>query len=347
MADDFDELTSLGNVQPVAKVRGRPRRGARQQQQQQQLVLADAEPEVQDLVELAAIAAAPPRRHEQRSWQHAEQARIGKTAKRLAAKAADADAKRRRSEETLSIVVSTCHSVATSLGLTAKSAPMDDRRSLVISKLAVAPALRGAASTSAVSSQARAVGLLSLAVEKLQQSAMQRGVEPSTPVEEELLDSEINRTSRVARLAWQWDETSQRVIGVQRNKYRQERESTGKSSHQIMMQGGHLRSWDVYEDELVPVSSDPMLARALSLESQSCDHLCEGLVRGMPINPFDSSDLAEATKKCLFFVLFMCMDRASGNMLLLATICACLMNSSISKVVWLHAEPCAVLMLCR
>ena len=98
MADDLDELTSLGNVQPVAKVRGRPRRGARQQQQQQQLVLADAEPEVQDLVELAAIAAAPPRRHEQRSWQHAEQARIGKTAKRLAAKAADADAKRRRSE---------------------------------------------------------------------------------------------------------------------------------------------------------------------------------------------------------------------------------------------------------
>ena len=99
MADDLDELTSLGNVQPVAKVRGRPRRGARQQQQQQQQleVLADAEPEVQDLVELAAIAAAPPRRHEQRSWQHAEQARTGKTAKRLAAKAADADAKRRRS----------------------------------------------------------------------------------------------------------------------------------------------------------------------------------------------------------------------------------------------------------
>ena len=63
MADDLDELISLGNVQPVAKVRGRPRRGARQQQQQQQqLVLADAEPEVQDLVELAAIAAAPPRR---------------------------------------------------------------------------------------------------------------------------------------------------------------------------------------------------------------------------------------------------------------------------------------------
>ena len=176
MADDFDELTSLGNVQPVAKVRGRPRRGARQQQQQQQqLVLADAEPEVQDLVELAAIAAAPPRRHEeQRSWQHAEQA--GKTAKRLAAKAADADAKRRRSEETLSIVVSTFHSVATALGLTAKSAPMDDRRSLVISKLAVAPALRGAAWRSAVSSQARAVGLLSLAIEKLQQSAMRRAV---------------------------------------------------------------------------------------------------------------------------------------------------------------------------
>ena len=99
MADDLDELISLGNVQPVAKARGRPRRGARQQQQQQQqqLVLADAEPEVQDLVELAAIAAAPPRRHEQRSWQHAEQARTGKTAKRLAAKAADADAKRRRS----------------------------------------------------------------------------------------------------------------------------------------------------------------------------------------------------------------------------------------------------------
>ena len=176
MADDFDELTSLGNVQPVAKVRGRPRRGARQQQQQQQqLVLADAEPEVQDLVELVAIAAAPPRRHEQRSWQHAEQARTGKTAKRLAAKAADADAKRRRSEETL-IVVSTFHSVATALGLTAKSAPMDDRRSLVISKLAVAPALRGAAWRSAVSSQARPVGLLSLAIEKLQQSAMRRAV---------------------------------------------------------------------------------------------------------------------------------------------------------------------------
>ena len=155
MADDLDELISLGNVQPVAKARGRPRRGARQQQQQQQqqqqLVFADAEPEVQDLVELAAIAAAPPRRHEQRSWQHAEQARAGKTAKRLAAKAADADAKRRRSEETRSIVVSTFPSVATALGLTAKSAPMDDRRSLVISKLAVAPALRGAASTSAVS----------------------------------------------------------------------------------------------------------------------------------------------------------------------------------------------------
>ena len=178
MADDLDELISLGNVQPVAKVRGRPRRGARQQQQQQQqqLVLADAEPEVQDLVELAAIAAAPPRRHEQRSWQHAEQARTGKTAKRLAAKAADADAKRRRSEETLSIVVSTFPSVATALGLTAKSAPMDDRRSLVISKLAVAPALRGAAWRSAVSSQARAVGLLSLAIEKLQQSAMRRAV---------------------------------------------------------------------------------------------------------------------------------------------------------------------------
>ena len=159
-----------------------------------------------------------------------------------------------QSEETLSIVVSTFHSVATALGLTAKSAPMDDRRSLVISKLAVAPALRGAAWRSAVSSQARAVGLLSLAIEKLQQSAMQRAVEPSTPVEDEPLDSEINRTSRVARLAWQWDETSQRVLGVQRNKYRRERASTGKSSHQIMMQGGHLRSWDVDEDELVPVS---------------------------------------------------------------------------------------------
>ena len=201
MADDLDELISLGNVQPVAKARGR-RRGARQQQQQQQqLVLADAEPEVQDLVELAAIAAAPPRRHEQQSWQHAEQARTGKTAKRLAAKAADADAKRRMSEETLSIVVSTFPSVATALGLTAKSAPMDDRRSLVISKLAVAPAVRGAAWRSSVSSQARAVGLLSLAIEKLQQSAMQRAVEPSTPVEDEPLDSEINRTSRVVRFA--------------------------------------------------------------------------------------------------------------------------------------------------
>ena len=137
-----------------------------------------------------------------------------------------------QSEETL-IVVSTFHSVATALGLTAKSAPMDDRRSLVISKLAVAPAVRGAAWRSSVSSQARAVGLLSLAIEKLQQSAMQRAVEPSTPVEDEPLDSEINRTSRVARLAWQWDETyyellecrGTSIVGSER----------ARRSHQIMM----------------------------------------------------------------------------------------------------------------
>ena len=177
-------------------------------------------------------------------------------------------------EETL-IVVSTFHSVATALGLTAKSAPMDDRRSLVISKLAVAPAVRGAAWRSSVSSQARAVGLLSLAIEKLQQSAMQRAVEPSTPVEDEPLDSEINRTSRVVRFAV--DDTyyellecrGTSIVGSERA-----RRTPFAPNHDA--QGGHLRSWDVDEDELVPVSSDPMLARALSLESQSCDHLCEG-----------------------------------------------------------------------
>ena len=234
MADDFDELTSLGNVQPVAKVRGRPRRGARQQQQQQQqLVLADAEPEVQDLVELAAIAAAPPRRHEQRSWQHAEQARIGKTAKRLAAKAADADAKRRRSEETLSIVVSTFPSMATALGLTAKSAPMDDRRSLVISKLAVAPALRGAAWRSAVSSQARAVGLLSLAIEKLQQSAMRRAVNHRRQSRMSLW---IRRSiARVGLFDSQWTIPTTSYWSAEEQVSSGAREQGARRSHQIMM----------------------------------------------------------------------------------------------------------------
>ena len=277
MADDLDELTSLGNVQPVAKVRGRPRRGARQQQQQQQqLVLADAEPEVQDLVELAAIAAAPPRRHEQRSWQHAEQARTGKTAKRLAAKAADADAKRRRS-----VRGDPHRGFDLSLG-GHSSRPYcqvgPDGRSTEFGYLKIGCGTRLARCSLEVSGKF-ASSCCWVVVARHREIATVRDAascQPSTPVEDEPLDSEINRTSRVARLAWQWDETSQRVLGVQRNKYRRERASTGKSSHQIMMQGGHLRSWDVDEDELVPVSSDPMLARALSLESQSCDHLCEG-----------------------------------------------------------------------
>ena len=228
MADDLDELTSLGNVQPVAKARGRPRRGARQQQQQQQqqLVLADAEPEVQDLVELAAIAAAPPRRHEeQRSWQHAEQA--GKTAKRLAAKAADADAKRRRSVRGDPLN----RGFDLSLG-GHSSRPYcqvgPDGRSTEFGYLKIGCGTRFARCSLEVSGKfASSSGWVVVArhreIATVRDAASCR---PSTPVEDEPLDSEINRTSRVARLAWQWDETSQRVLGVQRNKYRREREST-------------------------------------------------------------------------------------------------------------------------
>ena len=277
MADDLDELISLGNVQPVAKARGRPRRGARQQQQQQQqLVLADAEPEVQDLVELAAIAAAPPRRHEeQRSWQHAEQA--GKTAKRLAAKAADADAKRRRS-----VRGDPHRGFDLSLG-GHSSRPYcqvgPDGRSTEFGYLEIGCGTRLARCSLEVSGKF-ASSCCWVVVARHREIATVRDAascQPSTPVEDEPLDSEINRTSRVARLAWQWDETyyellecrGTSIVGSERA-----RRTPFAPNHDA--QGGHLRSWDVDEDELVPVSSDPMLARALSLESQSCDHLCEG-----------------------------------------------------------------------
>ena len=79
--------------------------------------------------------------------------------------------------------------------------------------------------------------------------------QPSTPVEDEPLDSEINRTSRVARLAWQWDETHYELLecrGTSIVGSERARRTPFAPNHDA--QGDHLRSWDVDEDELVPVS---------------------------------------------------------------------------------------------
>ena len=176
-------------------------------------------------------------------------ARRCKAAKRLQSQAIDARAAASSTSALIEVVRSEYHSVARSLSLTPLRPPMDERRAVVLLRLACMPLIRGDAR--GTQHQARAVAFVARAADVVQKRCFQALIAPE-------VEPPIDR-QRIFVLAWQWDETSQRLRALDKPRLRGERRSFAQQAVQIMMQAGLMSSFSYQEDAFVLVAQTSVL----------------------------------------------------------------------------------------
>lgn len=341
--DGLEDLIALGGDPPehgrsdLALVAGMGHADALPPLLAEERALAEG---LDDLSLVQALAEQPQRkRYEQRSWevcQHARDVRAAMSSKR-SAETERAEVKRLRSQ--LGEVAATFPVVARTLGLPSERRPFDERRALTLMRLAFGEAIRGASQFRKV--QADAVALVAATARALQHSFVSSILRPPplAPSEQTLEDPLVC----VHTLEWQWDETAQRVKGLQHDRMTNEHMNHANAAVQVMVQTGLLRS---YRCRLggMPTQTvhEQVFCRSLLLQEQTADFILEGLLRSLPFDISDPTVVEDLASKCDFLVLSCAMDRASANFKVLDCIWSMLEGATLPHNVLLHAEPCVV-----
>ena len=144
-------------------------------------------------------------------------------------------------------------------------------------------------------------------------------------------------------IAWQWDETSQRIKAMLRkDRLPGERVSHKKVATQIMMQAGLLSAFKVGDRCCALASSEEWLCRGLKMAETNSDYLLEGMARAMPAFFDDVADVLRLCTGASLVIVSLCCDRASPNFRACAWLWKQMASPQLSHRIFPHIEPCAL-----
>ena len=284
------------------------------------------------------------KRYGKRSWQWLQHARDSDTKK---CKHADervrlAEAKSSASTTLLGIVQQEFACVAAAIGLPALRRRMDVLRAGIVQRLALRPAIRGNCPARLV--QARGIHLMATAGRQRERQAFEKVIlhPDDEAVMEQQQDNSVDEhyTNRIAVLAWQWDESVQRLRALMQKQFAFERRSSAPRAMQVMVQSGKFSKYTYNGSAWRVQHAEPMLRPALLLEYQTADFLCEGVLRHFPVDLSKSEALDNLAEHNDLVILGKCCDRASANFALLRWIWAQLARPSAPTTILPFAEPC-------
>ena len=347
--DDLEELVRLAEAAPSSSARrsGRSAREVRGAPPEAQDAPPPQHAEVQgvpplpDLEDLAMVIAVgnaqPQRRHERRSWQAAEHARNAKALKLAKAKADKETSEREAAEAKLVAVAEQFPTVARVCGVGVRRGPMTAARAATLQRLAFQPTARSHGATRLA--QSRAAAVVADCAADLQAACVEQRWSARNQHQGEAPGSSSGFRAEV--LAWQWDETTQKLkMHTSTKALQNERLSQAPVSKQIMMQNGLLTSV-LATAAAVSASSEPMLCKGLLLETQNRKTILEGLRRCIPFKFDDPAFCSEVAGHCDAFILSFCCDRAATNMAVLRDVWTALQSAGMPSNLFPFVEFCA------
>lgn len=251
-----------------------------------------------------------------------------------------------RALEALRLVAQQYPMVAKVFGLVRQG--MRDRRTqcIVHMKLACAPKIRGSGLRSYTISQNRSCQLLTSCLLQEQRLRMEESFMIDRGCGDANGASAIS-WDRVAYLAVQWDETSQRLAaGRSHNLPDGVKKSRGQVGVQVMMASGRFGFCGVAQSVLGAMSlvsrNHNWHAPGLRLEAQSSDHIFEGLLRSLPAKVLDKRDIDMMARDSAAVILACSCDRAAANFVVARALMHCFAEEHPSKPFFLHVEPCGL-----
>lgn len=277
-------------------------------------IVVHADPEFDQLVQLGGVKCK--RAFEQRSWEHAKNARSAKKLKRSETALAGADATSKRSDLLLA-VASFQHGDVRRMG-GSKFQLTPHQRSLMEMHIACKPPVSGQQASSERQSQNRCVRKVASFAEAAQKKAVRnlffpiRALEESFPVSTE--DVPLSDRSRHHLYEGQFDSTSQRLRSLFSLLKRLSRDSSHQQVLQhVMMQSGVMRCFGGWGDEFHELEKQPYLIKSTIMEHTTSDFVLETVLRGCPVPVADEVALRNWLTKCASLTLVFILDRASTN----------------------------------
>ena len=126
--------------------------------------------------------------------------------------------------------------------------------------------------------QARGIHLMATAGRQREQQAFDKVILHPEPHDEAVMEQQDNSVdehyaNRIAVLAWQWDESVQRLTALMQKQFAYERRSSAPRAMQVMVQSGKFSKYTYNGSAWRLQHSEPMLRPALLLEHQTADFL--------------------------------------------------------------------------
>ena len=233
--------------------------------------------------------------------------------------------------------------IAKPLGLErTRKSDWTEYRAIVLQKLATDPPIKGAGLKAFRQTQDQAAATMQNAVASLQDNAVNVAFFGRPDTTGNAILPNFNIALRFNSLAWEWDETLQRMMAIKTN--RSLGRENFKLAYQVMMQNGSMHSYEVDSSgNGGEVLNDPLFTRGFTIDKPDADHIFEGVSRGVP---FDLTDVGpggswvQLDAQCNLFYFLLCLDRAEVNYSVVGYIIRLIQTSTVPMSILPNLEPC-------
>ena len=294
------------------------------------------------LEELVALHPGVQRQYRQRSWELMAAARAAKKHKQDALVNATKQAQLDEAIAKVNEVASEFPIVATQLGVCMKGRqPLGDDRARILTKLSFMPAIKG--NHSARNRQNRACAVVSrvLTLECARYCDAIFGREDAPRLDLVPVDR-AHQAFQIKLLAWEWDETCQRLQALRAKSLTGERVGRHKVAVQVMVQRGTIALYEFGGDSCGQVVEEqPIFVKALRLQSTASDFLLEALLKCMPVDPSNAQEINAIADGSEALLLTWVCDRASSNLISLRWMFEQLNSPGVDKTILPYADLCA------
>ena len=245
-----------------------------------------------DVLQLASIGNRPGRKgvlYGQREEALCAYARKCKRQKQLESQVAETTATNKTLQGKLDTAAELFPIIAKPLGLErTRKSDWTEYRAIVLQKLATDPLIKGAGLDAFILTQDQAAATMQKAVASLQDNAVNVAFFGRPDTTGNAILPNFNIALRFNSLAWEWDETLQRMMAIKKDRDVGPKPKF-KLAYQVMMQNGSMHSYEVDSSgNGGEVLNDPLFTRGFTIDKPDADHIFEGVSRGVP---FDLTDV--------------------------------------------------------
>jgi hypothetical protein len=295
-----------------------------------------------ELLGLVTLAQQVPQRSfEHRSSDLLAHARLQKERKRHRELLHEESTAKMRAQETLKLIAYSHTNVAMTLGLSRQRLQDPHVQALLHVKLACKQKIRGLAAQDFQRTQDNSCRLVTHCCLDLQAQFAKEFMVGSAAV----LDSPHRVLRRIVACSAQWDETSQHLATMPSQKI-QAKTSKGQVGVQVMMMSGSMHVARQLRSNLgvpsIELSMHPFLAPATRLDAQDADHILAGMLRGLPFDLLDISQMHDITRANEAFLVNFSSDRAASNYVVVKWVCSHVHKNLGGLPIFIHVEPCAL-----